>query len=547
MSQLESNEAGLFQRRAASFHATSLGLLVAAALALAGCGVGETELEPEDDQTLSVALEGSITEFKYSNTDTTVSYQFKYSTGSNYYQIVIDTDGKSTTGYTGFSGMGGDYLLQNGDAFRYTGTGSNWSFSKVGSITFSASSGLAKFTVDRKLIGETSLCGETSLVKPRIGDSTGKTIGSTPPITQSYTKSSTCSPSPAPAPSTRNPYLEPFSSDSIWNTAIGSGAQFTSVKVSSSWPDTSWAKIPGTDQNLLFFTPTAPLTSIYYSSAGWSGADRCAPTSSTILAKVPMPSGYVVPNGRSNSSAAFLLADGRTLKQVQPLARCTAGGNGTALVGFTNVDLYGDGIRGAHGGSGMSAIGGTLRIGELRPGQSGPRHALSMTLYMKEAFRCTTQTDCYRWPAVRADSYAVGWYGTATNNPNAGNKAYRMGALFAIPGSVSLSSLGLETVPGRQLAWTLQNYGGYVIDDSKGASFYFTTEKGPAGDFLEQFYKDYGFEFVQKQSAIDANATAWVRDVRKLISVLQIVNNNSATSIGGGGTPRVQRKPDIYP
>jgi hypothetical protein len=348
------------------------------------------------------------------------------------------------------------------------------------------------------------------------------------------------------APVQRDPLIEPFSSDSIWNTAIGSGAQFSDVTISSYWADTSWAKIPGADVNFIFLTPTAPLTAIYYSSAGWTGADRCAPTNTTILGSVPMPTSYVIPHGRGNNSSAFLLADRRTIKQFQPLTRCQAGGPATSLVGgSSNVDLYGDGIRGSHGGSGMSALGGTIRVGELRPGQVGPRHALSLTMYMKEAYDCSTQQDCFRWPATRADSYAVQDYGTMPNNPNVRNAAYKMGALFAIPGTVSIASLNLETEPGRQIAWTLQNYGGYVVDDSSGASFYFTTEEGPAGSFLRQFRSDWGFSFTQTQSSIDSNATAWVRDIKKIIGQIEIVNNNSPTNIGGGGTPRVPRKPDI--
>jgi hypothetical protein len=289
------------------------------------------------------------------------------------------------------------------------------------------------------------------------------------------------------------------------------------------------------------------MTNIYYSNAGWSGANRCSATNSTILTSVPMPLNFIVPHARANNSAAFLMPDRRTIRQLQPLARCSAGSYGTALVKFGDVDIYGDGIRGAHGGSGMSALGGTIRIGELRPGQTGPRHALKLNMYMKEAFRCTNSADCFRWPAVRADSYAVGWYGTGANNPNANNSQFKMGALFAIPPTTNISALGLETEPGRQLAWTLQNYGGYLVDDSYGASFYFMTEIGSAGNFRTQFRQDYGFDFVQKALAPDTSARPWVRDVQRLLTALQIVNNNSATSIGGGGTPRVPRKPDISP
>jgi hypothetical protein len=166
---------------------------------------------------------------------------------------------------------------------------------------------------------------------------------------------------------------------------------------------------------------------------------------------------------------------------------------------------------------------------------------------MKEAYRCTVQADCFRWPAVKADTYALQNYGSMSGNPNISNTAYKMGALFALPGSISISSLNLETEPGRQLAWTLQNYGGYVVDDAAGASFYLTTERGPAGDFLQQFQQDWGFDFEQTQSSIDSNATAWVRDIRKILTSLQIVDNNVATSIGGGGTPRVPRKAELAP
>jgi hypothetical protein len=350
-----------------------------------------------------------------------------------------------------------------------------------------------------------------------------------------------------PAPATRrNPLLEPFSSDSIWNTAIGSGARFSRVTISSYWPNVNWAKIPGSDTNFIFLTPNAPSTPIYYSSVGWDyNRDRCVPTNTTILGTVPMPTDFIIPNSRGNNSSAFLLADGRTIKQFQPITRCTAGGPATSLVGGgSSVDLYGDGIRGTHGGSGMSSLGGTIRVGELRPGQKGPPHALSMTIDMREAFLCTIKTDCFRWPAVKADTGAVGFYGTIANNPNATNTAFKMGSLFAIPGSVSITSLGLQTEPARQLAWTLQNYGAYVVDHGS-TSFLFTTENGPAGNFLNQFQSDYGYSFSQSQGSIASNATAWVSDVRKIISVLQIVDNNSSTSIGGGGTPRVPRKVDI--
>jgi hypothetical protein len=180
----------------------------------------------------------------------------------------------------------------------------------------------------------------------------------------------------------------------------------------------------------------------------------------------------------------------------------------------------------------MSAIGGSIRVGELRPGQQGPKHALKANVYAKQAiFRCTSWNNCYRWPANAADSYAVGFYGTNGNNQNS---AMKMGVLLAIPASVDLAKLGLETEPAKQLAWTMQNYGAYIVDDTYGPAFALNAENGPDGSVRQQFKADWGFDLEQRV----INNTSWTRDMQRLVKALHVVNNNSADSIGGGGTPR---------
>ena len=112
--------------------------------------------------------------------------------------------------------------------------------------------------------------------------------------------------------------------------------------------------------------------------------------------------------------------------------------------------------------------------------------------------------------------------------------AMKMGALLAIPPSVDINSMGLETEPARKLAWTLQNYGAYIVDSTGSPGYYLGVENGPDGSFLTQFQSDWGFPFDQR---LNLN-TAWVRDFQKLIVQLHVVDNNGPTSIGGGGTPR---------
>jgi hypothetical protein len=252
-----------------------------------------------------------------------------------------------------------------------------------------------------------------------------------------------------------------------------------------------------------------------------------------------MPASFTVPNDNQNECAAFLLSDGRTIAQCQPLTRCMAGRDGTALVAFANVDLYGDGIAGAHGGSGLSAIGGSIRIGELRPGQTGMRHALKIAVDCQSVLAPqTSYANCYRWPATAADSSWTS-YGLTNSGQYSGMK---MGALLAIPASVSLSSLGLQSAPGLQLAWTLQNYGAYIVDTTGGGGGYVLCAEGGAnGSMRTQFQNDWGYGLFAR---INDN-TPWSIDYQKCMVALQLVDNNSASSIGGGGTPLQPLAPPI--
>jgi hypothetical protein len=299
--------------------------------------------------------------------------------------------------------------------------------------------------------------------------------------------------------------------------------------------------MPGIDPERIVLTPTAPLTSLNFSNAGWSGRNRCSATGG-LLKRVPMPSNYIVPNSTQNNSSAFLMPDRRTIVQTQPLARCTASRPGTSLATFPDVDLYGPGIGGAHGGSGLSAIGGSIRLGELRPGTTeGPRHVLKVNVYAKEAlYRCTARPDCSRWPAMTSDSYAVGWYGATTGNTNS---AMKMGALLAIPYSTSIVSLGLETAVAQQLAWTLQNYGAYIVDDTYAPGFALSAEDGPAGSKSAEFRRDWGFDMAQRVN----NNTPWRRDMQRLVQALSVVDNNTSSTVGGGGVPRQPLAAPIVP
>ena len=351
----------------------------------------------------------------------------------------------------------------------------------------------------------------------------------------------------------RNPLYWPFAQNSIWNMPIGSGAVYVHAGLAAIPDDpmdnveAQWSPIPHIDRERIVLTPTAPITRIEYSSAEWhADRDRCIPTPEQnpnpalrgLPVDVRMPASYLVGDGTGNNGAAFLEPDGHTLIQLQPLARCVAGGVGTASLRYkdngADADIFGDGRLGAHGGSKLSTLGGTILVGEMRPGSRGPRHALKILLWKKmELFNCTSQSPCFRWPAFVADAGAANDYGSIGDNQNS---AMKMGALLAIPPSINLDSIGLESEPGRQIAWTLQNYGAYIVDSTGGAAFAIAAEDGVRGRKDDEFLADYGFPFEARVR--DAPESPWVRDLQRIRPLLHVVDNNSPTSIGGGGTPR---------
>jgi hypothetical protein len=300
-----------------------------------------------------------------------------------------------------------------------------------------------------------------------------------------------------------------------------------------------WTPMPQIDDEYLFLDANAPLTNINLSSAAWSGANRCGATGG-LLVQVPFAANYVIPNSLGNNAAAFLMPDQRTLIQTQPITRCVAGGPATALLTFNAVDLYGDGRFGAHGGSGLSAIGGSIRVGELRPGKP-VRHAIKIDVDTPVVLeRCASASACFRWPAFFADSGASGSYGVQNPSPVPGMK---MGALLAIPASTNINALGLESVPGQMLAWTLQNYGAYIVDSTGGPGFVIGAETGPNGSLRNQFAADFGMPLEQRVN----DNTPWSRDMQRLIQALYLVANNGPTSIGGGGTPLQPLAPALLP
>ncbi len=344
----------------------------------------------------------------------------------------------------------------------------------------------------------------------------------------------------AAAQTARDPLKWPFAQNSIWNMPIGSNAVYRDAGIVS--PKDGMR----TDENILILTPNAPKKDFKEGTSGWpsNNWDRCNPTSRTWY-RAGVPDNFVVNpsnwKGRvPNLPTAVLMDDGKTLKQGQPFARCSNGSNPVYKYPYPEVDIYGDGIRGAHGGAGMSSIGGAIRMGELLPG-SVIKHALKVEVWsILYYYYDRNENDGkrgYRWPAVKADAGAA--YSGCDNY--AGNKEFfQMGSLMALKPDFNVN--GLRTEPGRIIARALQDYGGYIVDNTCWDIYAIATEWSPEGRVIDEFEDEYGYPFDFKPNNGTQNSD-WGRDIIDVFTALHVVDNNGPNSIGGGGTPRAPLAP----
>ena len=341
-----------------------------------------------------------------------------------------------------------------------------------------------------------------------------------------------------PAASGRDPLLWPFSRDSIWNLPIGSNARYVWAGIHHA---TSMAYF--TDADILVLQPSAPATTVYANYDDWGAGTRCSAQGGALFT-APIPADFVVPGSHQgspdgdtpNAAAAILAADGHTIIQTQPFARC-AGQSPTSHYMFGSEDLYGTGETGSHGGSGLSALGGTVRLGELVPGGT-IRHSLKLNI---DSANFYPGLGGYRWPAWKSDAGGAGYGGSIPE--------VRMGSLLAPKPDFPIDTL--ETEPGKIVAAAFRDYGGYIVDTSGWSIYNFVTERSPAGSVQDEFNKAWGYSF---NAGVGANG--WARDLDKIFTNLYVVDNwDKATwqtvsvsngNVGVGlGTPRVGWAPEF--
>jgi hypothetical protein len=326
----------------------------------------------------------------------------------------------------------------------------------------------------------------------------------------------------------RDKHQWPFACNSIWNMPIGSNARYRSINLMPA------LTIAGDVNHYVTISETDPVVP-WYRPFSWT--NRCVP-GDKLHGYLQVPTDLIVPDAtedyRPNNSFAFLQPDGQTLIQGTALARCEEGGSvfGYIARGYPNYleNIYGSGITGGQGGSGLSSIGGTIRLGELLPTSNPIRHALKLNVYAHRYLY--DEPPGFRWPAIKVDAYAFDE--TDPRHYGGENPLLVMGSLLAIPPSVNQQNLRLQTIPGQKLFQALKDYGGYIVDDSARDAHTIAIEKG----VQEEFEAAYGYSFKTRSGP-------FFEDVNRLFQALHVVSNNSAQTIGGGGKPRQPLAPPI--
>ena len=233
-------------------------------------------------------------------------------------------------------------------------------------------------------------------------------------------------------------------------------------------------------------------------------------------------------------------------------------------------------LQGSHGGSGLSGVGGTIRVGELLPSAPPIPHALKIELQHQWYFgghklandsAYNGGRSQYVWPAVGSDggsNKAPGGLYTGTDPHVA------PGALLAIPASAA-SGVKTTTVAGGKIKRALVEYGGYIVDDTGGGnSAAICMEADVNAEMRSAFGYAMTYPHGVSAAASDpvrrppcmplssmllrvaagshprgAQGHALYADLLAIFQALHAVTNNGPGSVGGGGTPAVPTKPPI--
>ncbi|KAF0174438.1 MAG: hypothetical protein FD161_3578 [Limisphaerales bacterium] len=310
----------------------------------------------------------------------------------------------------------------------------------------------------------------------------------------------------------RNPAQWPFAADSVWNTPIGSGAQFATVQPG------------GMDLATGVMVVNASLSHpVLYASASDPVGNLHVPGMSVPFATAPLPAALgTTPGGRH---VFLVLPDGMTVLEIHSPRRTGADVRANSIV---RADLRGPGVPPAYHsatGSGLSPLGGSIRRGELK---AGIPHVIGAVAPL-EAVTLKADGTAHVWPA---DGSAAGDANAAAQMARAGN--VHVGSLLAIPPGVDIAKFAAPGTPAHAIARAMQDYGVLVKDTFDGT--YFAEWQREGAPHLIFCIEDLFNGDAPRDLA---------RQLAPALRELRVVANHGPNSLGGGGRRRRPVAPDF--
>jgi len=144
------------------------------------------------------ALSAAITSTLANNDAANVTYTVTYTGSHQFFRVYVDTDRSAGSGFQ-YAGVGAEFLIENGNLYRYTGSGTDWTWTAGGAVTFANGSGRATWTVSRSTLGETDPCASAANLVFDIDD------GNAPIVQQALTPASSCAAPPVASPTVSAP------------------------------------------------------------------------------------------------------------------------------------------------------------------------------------------------------------------------------------------------------------------------------------------------------------------------------------------------------
>jgi len=287
-------------------------------------------------------------------------------------------------------------------------------------------------------------------------------------------------------PFRRNVADWPFSTESPWNTSIGSRALLARI-TAPQWPPGALTNVTIVRQ-IYFSQPTDPRRRLF------------SPGEEPRQIRYP---DWWNPKGVTDEIVcALFMNDGLCCEMTEPLR---LGSLDIRVRERNSTDLFGSGVGWSwprHRIIGGSAFAGIIRRGELT---FGIPHALALAVNPKY-LNATRGVNGHVWPGIPIAPEVLAQLG------NEGNLA--IGSLLALSSRTNVATLGVGTSgPGYEIARALQDYGAYIIQTTDAPlKLIASADAGLPPD-------------------IDA---IWAR----LVPHLRLVSNNSMRNVGGGGERR---------